>query len=173
MVGQLDAKEQHKFCSVCLLPSATDQQSALSTLTRSSHAGPDKRFGVDNVGTGPAALSSYLTLLTFKPDLLISSGTAGGFKAQGAAIADVFVGTKFVNHDRRNPIPVSLLSGTIKEFFSRTRKPTLPESLSNAQSSLPHPAAAVPGLLRVRVLGVRGAAHTQPAEGIGPQGKAP
>ena len=61
---------------------------------------------MDNVGTGPAGLTSYLALLTFKPDLLITSGTAGGFKAQGAAIADIFLGTKFINHDRRNPIPV-------------------------------------------------------------------
>ena len=59
------------------------------------------------MGTGPAGLTSYLALLTFKPDLLITSGTAGGFRAQGAAIADVFIATKFINHDRRNPIPVS------------------------------------------------------------------
>lgn len=37
---------------------------------------------VCNVGTVPAALSAYLAILAFKPDLVISSGTAGGFKAQ-------------------------------------------------------------------------------------------
>ena len=84
-------------------------QVLLTSFGHCSGAGPDKRFGVDNVGTGPAGLTSYLALLTFKPDLLITSGTAGGFKAQGAAIADVFLGTKFINHDRRNPIPVCAL----------------------------------------------------------------
>ena len=37
---------------------------------------------VDNVGTVPAALSSYLAIQAFKPDVVISAGTAGGFKAQ-------------------------------------------------------------------------------------------
>ena len=34
------------------------------------------------------------------------AGTAGGFRSRGAAIADVFVSTGMVNHDRRIPIPV-------------------------------------------------------------------
>ena len=70
------------------------------------HAGKDAEHGVDNVGTVPAALSVYLACQQFKPDLIISVGTAGGFRAQGAAIGDVFVGTTTVNHDRRIPIPV-------------------------------------------------------------------
>lgn len=44
--------------------------------------GRDKNHGVDNVGTVPASLSTYLALLAFKPDVVISAGTAGGFKAQ-------------------------------------------------------------------------------------------
>ena len=69
-------------------------------------AGKDAEHSVDNVGTVPAALTTYLACQQYKPDLLISVGTAGGFKAQGAAIGDVFVGTTTVNHDRRIPIPV-------------------------------------------------------------------
>lgn len=61
--------------------------------------------GVDNVGTVPAALSAYLALQEFKPDLLISVGTAGGFRSKGAEVGDVFVGTATVYHDRRIPIP--------------------------------------------------------------------
>jgi hypothetical protein len=38
--------------------------------------------GVDNVGTVPASLSTYLALQAFQPDLVISAGTAGGFKSQ-------------------------------------------------------------------------------------------
>lgn len=63
------------------------------------------RHGVDNVGTVPAALTAYLALQEFKPDLLISVGTAGGFRSRGAEIGDVFIGTAMVYHDRRIPIP--------------------------------------------------------------------
>lgn len=66
---------------------------------------------MDNVGTLPAALCTYLACQRHKPDLIISTGTAGGFRAQGAQIGDVFVGTATVNHDRRIPIPVSACSG--------------------------------------------------------------
>ncbi len=62
--------------------------------------------GVDNVGTVPAALTTYLSLEHIKPDLLISVGTAGGFRGRGASIGDVYVGTATVHHDRRIPIPV-------------------------------------------------------------------
>ena len=71
-------------------------------------AGKDPEHSVDNVGTVPAALTTFLACQRFQPDLIISVGTAGGFKAQGAAIGAVFVGTTTVNHDRRIPIPVML-----------------------------------------------------------------
>lgn len=34
------------------------------------------------MGTVPASLSTYLAVLAFKPDIVISAGTAGGFKSQ-------------------------------------------------------------------------------------------
>lgn len=62
--------------------------------------------GVDNVGTTPAGLATYLALDKIKDvDLLINAGTAGGFKRKGAAIGDVFVVSDVANHDRRIPIP--------------------------------------------------------------------
>lgn len=63
--------------------------------------------GVDNVGTVPAALASYLALqkLDGKVDLLINAGTCGGFKRKGAEIGDVFLTTASTNHDRRIQIP--------------------------------------------------------------------
>jgi len=63
--------------------------------------------GVDNVGTVPAALVSFLSLqkLDGDVDLLINAGTCGGFKAKGAEIGDVFLTTASANHDRRIPIP--------------------------------------------------------------------
>jgi 5'-methylthioadenosine nucleosidase len=57
------------------------------------------------VGTAPAALYTYLAVQAFQPDLVISTGTAGGFKAKGAAIGDVFIASATVNHDRRIAIP--------------------------------------------------------------------
>lgn len=63
--------------------------------------------GVDNVGTVPAALATYVALQQFKPDLCISIGTAGGFGKRGGKIGDVYLGTSSENHDRRIPIPVS------------------------------------------------------------------
>lgn len=62
---------------------------------------------VDNVGTVPAALATYLALekLDGTCDLLINAGTCGGFKRKGAEIGDVFFTTAVANHDRRIPIP--------------------------------------------------------------------
>lgn len=62
---------------------------------------------VDNVGTVPAALVTYLTLdkLDGEVDLLINAGTCGGFKRKGAEIGDVYLTTAVANHDRRIPIP--------------------------------------------------------------------
>ena len=61
--------------------------------------------GMCAVGTAPAALYTYLALQAFEPDLVISTGTAGGFKSRNAAIGDVFIASKTVNHDRRIAIP--------------------------------------------------------------------
>ncbi|GBF91473.1 hypothetical protein Rsub_04213 [Raphidocelis subcapitata] len=68
--------------------------------------GRDAEHGVDLVGTVPAALATYLALSAWPDtDLVISAGTAGGFKAKGAAIGDVFVSTTKMHHDRRIPLP--------------------------------------------------------------------
>jgi 5'-methylthioadenosine nucleosidase len=62
--------------------------------------------GVDNCGTVPAALATFLALSSVKCDLLINAGTAGGFGRVGGAIGDVYLTTAVANHDRRIPIPV-------------------------------------------------------------------
>ena len=63
--------------------------------------------GVDNVGTVPAAMATFLALQKLNPgtDVLINAGTCGGFRRKGAAIGDVFVTTAVAHHDRRIPIP--------------------------------------------------------------------
>mmetsp|Transcript_30413 Transcript_30413/g.42090 ORF Transcript_30413/g.42090 Transcript_30413/m.42090 type:complete len:250 (-) Transcript_30413:99-848(-) len=67
--------------------------------------GKDAVHGVDSVGTVCAALTAYAAIQAVKPDLVINAGTAGGFKAMGGAVGDVYVGTAAKNHDRRIPIP--------------------------------------------------------------------
>ncbi|XP_068645995.1 5'-methylthioadenosine/S-adenosylhomocysteine nucleosidase-like [Aristolochia californica] len=68
--------------------------------------GKDAVLGVDSVGTISASLVTYASILELKPDLIINAGTAGGFKAKGACIGDVFVASGVAFHDRRIPIPV-------------------------------------------------------------------
>lgn len=45
-------------------------------------SGHDTEHNVDLIGTVPASLAAYLACQTFNPDLIISAGTAGGFKAR-------------------------------------------------------------------------------------------
>lgn len=67
--------------------------------------------GVDNVGTVPASVATFLALQKMKSTdqdpahLLINAGTCGGFQRKGAAIGDVFLTTAVANHDRRIAIP--------------------------------------------------------------------
>uniref|UniRef100_A0A1D1XN71 5'-methylthioadenosine/S-adenosylhomocysteine nucleosidase 2 n=1 Tax=Anthurium amnicola TaxID=1678845 RepID=A0A1D1XN71_9ARAE len=68
--------------------------------------GKDSLLGVDSVGTISASLVTYASIQALKPDLIINAGTAGGFKAKGACIADVYLASDIAFHDRRIPIPV-------------------------------------------------------------------
>jgi len=68
--------------------------------------GRDDRFGVNNVATTAASVSTYAALSSIgEPDLILSVGTAGGFAQRGACIGDVFLSTKCVFHARRIPEP--------------------------------------------------------------------
>ena len=67
--------------------------------------GKSDQFKVDNVGTVPAGLCTFLAVNQLNPDLVINAGTAGGFSSKGAAIGDAFISTAIKNHDRRIPIP--------------------------------------------------------------------
>ncbi|KAK9287450.1 hypothetical protein L1049_015871 [Liquidambar formosana] len=73
--------------------------------------GKDPKLGVDSVGTIPASLVTYASIQALQPDLIINAGTAGGFKAKGACIGDVFLVSDAAFHDRRIPIPVFDLYG--------------------------------------------------------------
>ncbi|WOK94969.1 hypothetical protein Cni_G03674 [Canna indica] len=73
--------------------------------------GKDLVLGVDNVGTVSAALVTYASIQALKPDLIINAGTAGGFRAKGACIKDIYLVSGVSFHDRRIPIPVFDLYG--------------------------------------------------------------
>ncbi|KAJ0077200.1 hypothetical protein Patl1_36594 [Pistacia atlantica] len=73
--------------------------------------GKDSTLGVDSVGTVSASLVTYASIQALKPDLIINAGTAGGFKAKGASIGDIFLVSDVAFHDRRIPIPVFDLYG--------------------------------------------------------------
>lgn len=67
--------------------------------------GKCQRHGVDNVGTVPAGIATFVAVEQFKPDLIINAGTAGGFKRKGATIGAAYLCSMMRHHDRRIPIP--------------------------------------------------------------------
>ncbi|XP_057964420.1 5'-methylthioadenosine nucleosidase isoform X2 [Malania oleifera] len=96
--------------------------------------------GVDNVGTVSVSLVTYASIQALQPDLIINAGTAGGFKAKGAGIGDVFLVSDAAFHDRRIPIPVFDLYGVglrqafptpnlLKELNSKVGKLSTGDSL--------------------------------------------
>lgn len=62
-----------------------------------------QQHGTDLVGCEAASITTMAALQRLTPDLVINSGTCGAFKADGAAIADVYIGKAVMFHDRRVP----------------------------------------------------------------------
>ncbi len=64
--------------------------------------GVDPRHGVDAIGTEPAVLHTAAVIERFEPDLVVSAGTAGGWRRTGGSIGDVYLShPHVVRHDRR------------------------------------------------------------------------
>lgn len=85
----------------CIFYSGSYNECKVSVVTN----GKSIVFGVDNIGTTPAALSTFLAINQLKPDLVINAGTAGGFRRNDTKIGDTFISINFKYHDRRIPIP--------------------------------------------------------------------
>jgi len=69
-------------------------------------AGLDERFGVDYVGTESATLMAQQAIENLQPDVVISAGTAGGFKSLDAEIGTIILSDgSFVYHDHHVPLP--------------------------------------------------------------------
>ena len=60
-----------------------------------------RQHGMDLVGCEPACVATQVAIQRLHPDLVVSSGTCGGFKSKGAQIADVYIGNGAIFHDRR------------------------------------------------------------------------
>lgn len=68
--------------------------------------GVDPRFDADGIGTVPAALTTNAAIEMWRPDLVVSMGTAGGWRRQRTEIGDIFMAwDRFVFHDHRIGLP--------------------------------------------------------------------
>ena len=105
LIEHLGLKKQDKSPFVGPLPAVVHTGKVGDTTVHVITNGTAHGFGVDSVGTVPAALTAYQVCEVLKPDLLLNAGTAGGFKAKGGAVGDVSLATAFKNHDRRIQIP--------------------------------------------------------------------
>lgn len=62
-----------------------------------------QQHGSDLVGCEAASVATLAAIQRLNPDLVINSGTCGGFKSNGAEIAKVYLGHSVMFHDRRVP----------------------------------------------------------------------
>ncbi len=68
--------------------------------------GRDPGHGVDAIGTGPATITTLLSVQRWQPRWIVSAGTAGGFNARGGHVGQVIVADgPVIHHDRRIPLP--------------------------------------------------------------------
>jgi 5'-methylthioadenosine nucleosidase len=105
LVERLGLQKQEKSPFAGPLPAVVFTGLVGDTTVHVCINGPALGFGVDSVGTVPAALTAYQACHVLRPDLLINAGTAGGFAAKGGSVGDVYLATRFCNHDRRIQIP--------------------------------------------------------------------
>lgn len=62
-----------------------------------------QQHGSDLVGCEAASVATLAAIQRLHPDLVINSGTCGGFLSRGADIAKVYIGNACMFHDRRVP----------------------------------------------------------------------
>ncbi len=68
--------------------------------------GVDPTHGVDAIGTGPAIITTLLSIDRWTPAWVVSAGTAGGFRARGGHIGQVILADgPVIHHDRRIALP--------------------------------------------------------------------
>ena len=62
-----------------------------------------QQHGSDLVGCEAASVATNVAIQRLDPDIIVNSGTCGGFRSEGAEIAKVFIGNGAMFHDRRVP----------------------------------------------------------------------
>ena len=62
-----------------------------------------QQHGSDLVGCEAASVATLSAIQRLHPDIVVNSGTCGAFKSDGADIADVYLGSAVMFHDRRVP----------------------------------------------------------------------
>lgn len=102
--------------------------------------GKDSRFGVDAIGTIPAALLANAVFSNFQPRLHLNAGTAGGFEQYGAQIGEVYLGSPVVCfHSRNIELPgfLEMGLGHFKTFIPKSlTKLNLPLGIVSTGDSL-------------------------------------
>lgn len=81
----------------CMLYEATVDNTRLCVVLNG------QQHGSDLVGCEAASVATTVAIQRLQPDLIINSGTCGGFRSEGASIAKVYVGNGAMFHDRRVP----------------------------------------------------------------------
>lgn len=102
--------------------------------------GKDPTTGIDNIGTQAAVLSTYMAISDLKPDLLINTGTAGGFKEKGLEIGEaVLAQGKAYFHDRRIPIlgfhDYAIGAYSLKDYLDMAQKLSLKTGIITSGNS--------------------------------------
>lgn len=103
MIKEFNLERQESLCNICQCLTFSGKYAGCSLYLITN--GKCRRYGVDEVGTVPAALSAYVAIKNINPDLIINAGTAGGFYRKSAGIGDTYVVSHIKCHDRRIPIP--------------------------------------------------------------------
>jgi 5'-methylthioadenosine/S-adenosylhomocysteine nucleosidase len=104
IIDQLNLVEAPQFASGLPMRAFTGKHNNCTVSVAVN--GKDVESGLDLIGTQAATLTTNLAIEFFKPDLIISAGTAGGFARKGANIGDVYLSyPRVVFHDRRINIP--------------------------------------------------------------------
>lgn len=88
-----------------------------------------QQHGSDLVGCEPATLATISALQRLQPDLVVNSGTCGAFRADGADIADVYIGHTAMFHDRRVPGDDAWGTQSIGNYAAWSRSRELADAL--------------------------------------------
>lgn len=110
LIEQLKAEEQEDFfaplpCRLYTspLPSAVPLAFGEGSGVRCSIVTTGRQHDRDLIGCEAAALCTTMAIQRLSPDLIISSGTCGGWARNGATVGQVYVGNGAMFHDRRVP----------------------------------------------------------------------